>query len=437
MDKYTFFKQAMKAHCYAKKAWVISAFSVISEAADAYTNDPYDYRIVRTPTAIGFVDPAQNKAITFLDRVSATEPLFQFKEPIVVDASFCPNATSPIETTLGNVIANLCILVHSFGTKFPYLTGRFDIRSIEDKIAERLIDTPEPGATPNPTAITVDEYIRFVDSLSYLANFSLISVWAATEKTLTVSKDFPAFKAQLLKKYEGKLHDPIQVSAFEKELQAFDEQYLNDDPSNGVFLSGKVKNISRKKLHLTIGGIAGFGDGLTLTPVTNSLEEGWPTEPEAFTAMMNDLRIGSFSRGTETIKGGVTNKVFLRSGSNFKIVPEDCGTLLGIERVVTPRVAKTLIGRSILTKSGWLEITSAEQTQGYIDKTVTIRSPMFCHQPGDRICQYCAGKRLSENPLAVSSALVEVSSIILTTSMKQMHGSVLKSVPLHIDKVLS
>ena len=63
-----------------------------------------------------------------------------------------------------------------------------------------------------------------------------------------------------------------------------------------------------------------FTDKVTITPVINSLQEGWPTDPVEFTAMMNGLRYASFSRGSETVKGGVSAKYLLRAGNNFKIV---------------------------------------------------------------------------------------------------------------------
>ena len=44
MDKRTYFKLATRAGLYAKRQWVISAFSIIQESPDAYTKDPYPYR---------------------------------------------------------------------------------------------------------------------------------------------------------------------------------------------------------------------------------------------------------------------------------------------------------------------------------------------------------------------------------------------------------
>jgi hypothetical protein len=40
--------------------------------------------------------------------------------------------------------------------------------------------------------------------------------------------------------------------------------------------------------------------------VPNALSEGWPTDKEQFTAMLNNARSASFARAKETVKGGVT-----------------------------------------------------------------------------------------------------------------------------------
>jgi hypothetical protein len=434
MDKLSYFKLACQHRLYAKKAWIVSAFTIVNEDPDAYKSDPYNYRLVQSPTGISYV---YNNELIAISDAKPGLPLYNLKDSIVVDSSFCPNAKQPITTTYGNVLVNLIALVNAFNTKIPFMTGKIDVATIEDIIAPILTDDVDDISQELPDRIYVREYIKFVDSLAFLAGLTLLCVWTVTEKSLSSPEGLKEFKESLIAKYGDTLTDPVQLAAFEKELQQFDEAYLKDDPSATVFISGKVKNMARKKMFLNVGGDAGFGDGLKLTPITNSLEEGWPKDPDQFVAMMNSLRFGSYSRGNETKNGGTTAKTFLRAGNNIMVLPEDCGTQLGITRRITSSLVNTLVGRYIRINNQWQFIDSLDLAKQYLDKIVMLRSPMYCKQPGDRICKYCAGIKLAENKFGISTALTEISNIVMLANMKQTHGTVLATTKLNLAEIFS
>ena len=434
MNKIEYFKKAIKSELFKKKAWIISAFTVTNEGPEDYKKDSYNYRLVRSGNLMQFLDAGD---LVKIDDYIPGEPLFAFKDEFVVDNDLCINVTEPIVTTYGNVLFNCISITRSFGNKIPFITGRVSINSIENIIASKLESVPDKGTERKQEFIYVDEYIKFVDSLEFLKGLSFISVVTTTEKSITSPPGLEEFKQSLMKKYGDKLQDPVYLSNFEKELQAFDEEYLKDDPSNGIFLSGKTKDLSRKKTKLVIGGDAGFTSGLKLTPVTNSLEQGWPTEPKEIVSMMNTLRFGSYARGNETEKGGVTGKVLTRAGNNFKILEEDCNTTLGITKVIYPHLAYKLVGRYIMKNNTWVLVKDKDEANTYIGKIIMIRSPMYCKHLGDRICRYCAGERLALNANGILTALLEVSNIIVTASMKQMHGAVLSTQELNINEILS
>lgn len=437
MNRTEYLLTALKQGLYKKKAWMISAFALIKEGPEQYKQDPYPYRLVQSPTGFFYVNPEEVSELLPIEGALPNQPLYHFKESVRVDATLCPNLIDAIDTTLGQVFFNLACIVQAFGKKFPFVTGKVSIKKIEDQIAEKLLDTPTKEEERNTAHFYVDEYVKFVDSLSYVTGLSQLCVWAATEKNMTSAPGFHEFKATLLKKYAGKLNDPVELSHFEKELQEFDDAYLKGDPTVGVFMSGKVRDVSRKKMFLTLGSDQGFTESLNVVPVLNSLEEGWPTDTVEFTAMMNGSRAGSFSRGSETMKGGVAAKVLLRSAGNVKIKPGDCGTALGIHRLFDRSDIGKLVGRSIRTKTGWLPVTTEEEARGYIDKPLIVRSEMYCLLDGDNICEECAGKKLAQNPTGVPMALTEISSIILNTSLKAMHGKVLSTAKMDYRKAFS
>jgi hypothetical protein len=437
MNRHEYLQRALKAKCYERMAWMVSAFAVTQATSNGYLQDPYPYRLVPGPALMQFVDPAA-QALGVIEDAVPGEPLFKFNERLTVTSDLCPNVLEPVETSIGNLIVNLAVIVNAFGAKMPFVTGRIKIPALESWIAERLQDNPEPGANRDPRGIYVDEYIRFVDSLTYLTGMSQLCAVCQTEKTMTSAPGFKAFKQTLLNtKYKDKLHDPVELANFEKELQAFDTAYIQDAENYGKFLSGKILNVGRKKMVLSLGADQGFTNSPEVTPVLNSLEEGWPTDPKQFTAMMNGSRSGSFSRGAETVKGGVTAKNLLRACGNVKIVGEDCGTTLGFLRTYTKGDIHKLVGRRVMADSGEVLVETLEDAKKYIGSLIMTRSPQYCRYKDDGACKYCAGENLAQNPLGFSSAATEMSSEVLGAAMKAMHGKELKTTYLDMNRILS
>lgn len=439
MKRHELLLGGLRAELYKQFDWIVSAFALTREDPEAYKGDSYVYRIVQTPTGnfcIGQNDPHE---LILIEDAPAGQPIFTFKEKITVDKTVCQNIREgQIETTIGQLLFNKICVVEAFGDKVPYVTGKVTVSALEALIAEKLVDNPKEGEAANrPDVIYVFEYLAMIDSFSYLERFAQLCAWAATEKTMVAPTGVEAFKKQLLIKYEGKLTDPVELSKYEKELQDFDDAYLKDDPSYGAFTSGKIKNIARKKMFLGLGAEDGFTQTLNVTPVINSLEEGWPTEPNQYTAMMNASRAGSFSRGAETVKGGVSAKVMLRAAGNIKIVETDCGTTTGIHRQFDESNIKQIVGREIRIKNEWVKVKNLSDAEHLMGRPLIVRSPMFCKLDGDNLCSHCAGEKLAENKNGVSIALTEISSKIMTALLKAMHGKVLSTAKMNYEKALT
>lgn len=440
MDRWQYLKLALNSGCYKRIAWIISAFTLIQEAPDAYTRDPYPYRLVQSPTGYSYVsadDPTQLIALQIPGYVAGT-PLFHFKEDVKIDSSWCISAKEPTTTKLGNLLVNLICLVEAFGDKYPFITGSIKVSDIENKIAKTLADTPKAGETRRPDVFYVDELLKFAKHLSFLEALSPLCVYAATPKNIVAAPGIREYKAKLLEEYKGRLNDPAVLAEFEKKLKDYDEQWLKDDPSNGILISGqKVKDIARKNMYLTLGGQMGFEESQGATTVLNSLNEGWPTDKEQFTAMINNARSASFARAKETVKGGVSGKVLLRAVGNFMIVEEDCGTQRGLKRVFSKGDISQLAGRQIRVGNSWQQIELSDDVARYTDQALIVRSPMYCKSPKDTVCQYCVGQRLAQNPKGLSNAATEISNIILKASLKARHGTVLATVHYDFTKQLT
>lgn len=433
MKKQEYYKLAIKARKFEKKAWIVSAFAITNLNPTAAALQPYD--LFAMGQTYGFRNESGQPEP--IEDAFLTAPLFRFLDPIEVDRTWAKNApVRPTLTTYGNILFNACATEYAFGEKVDFVFGKVNLSKMEDQIAKVLTNDGDPLKTPQH--IYVQEYIKFVDALQYILGLASLCVVSATEKNIQIAPGLEEFKKELIKKYGTTLNDPTVYVEFEKELTDFDNAYLKGDPSLRGFLSGKVKNVARKKMYLTIGTEQGFKAGVMADPVINSLHEGWPSkDPKQFTSLMNSLRVGSFSRGNETMRGGVAAKILLRAASNFKVTIDDCGTKLAINRVYKDYDVDNLVGRYILQGQGFKLIETTEQAQSLIGKPVKVRSPMYCKTPGDALCKICAGKKLSEMPTGLTIPLTDISAVILKTSLKAMHGKVLSSQEIEISEVFS
>ncbi len=433
MNRIEFLKTAIRNGKLNTKKWIISAFTLVDNVnMDMASKTPYD--IIYNGITYSYVDSTGN--IVPITDSPKGEPLFRFLENIDIDSSWAVNIDKPIKTIVGNLLFNAICIVPSFGKNISFITGKVSVSNIENMISPVLLSDPEDNNFISSN-IYVRDYVRFVDSLGYISGLANITVVSATIKNIQIAPGLDEYKSKLLKEYGGNIKDTSTFIDFEKKLTDYDDAYMKDDPSTRSFMTGKVKNIARKKMYLTFGKERTFEKEENSIPVINSLHQGWPKEKKQFTELMNITRAGSFSRGAETVKGGVSAKILLRSISNFKIAPGDCKTKLGIHMKYNSNNINNLAQRYILKGDKPVLVASKEEAKEYVGKDILVRSPMYCKLEGDNICEICAGKRLSANPTGLSVPVTEVSAIFLLSFMKAMHGKVLSESKMDLNEVFS
>lgn len=431
MNKYDFFIKAIKSNTFLLKSWIISCFSIIHEDKEKWREDPYAYRVIQTPAGAFFIDPEARKegedfVLTPIEGYSKGSPIFSFKDRILLKAGDVKNLKEDIETTLGNLLFNLICVIYAFDNKIAYINKKVSLSELENQIAGLLNDTPSAEQERSKDKLYVDEYIKFVDAVFYLTNFSQLCVWAATEKVLTAPPGIKEFKKQLLEKYKDSLTDDTTLAKIDAELVAFDAEYLKGDPGENFLLSNKSRAIVRKRKFLNFGAERGIDEKTGLVPIFSSLEDGW--EVDKFPIMMDNLRSGVFKRGAETELGGESVKWLLRASSNIVVTADDCGTLIGEPMLVTKSNNKKLIDFSILINNETKFVSNEEESSKYIGETLMVRTPMYCKLDKTDYCKVCVGRKLSENPTGLSMTISEYGSEFLTLFMKAMHGKQLEIV---------
>jgi hypothetical protein len=148
------------------------------------------------------------------------------------------------------------------------------------------------------------------------------------------------------------------------------------------------------------------------------------------------MRIGSFARGAETVKGGVAAKHLARAGSDYSVKDEDCAVPYGVVRYYNNSNIKSLLGAYVIGPGAKPVLVDESNMSTYMDKVVQTRSPAFCRTKGDYVCRVCAGEKLFMTKDGMTIPMMEISSIMLAASMSAMHGKVLSVAQIDIERHL-
>jgi hypothetical protein len=244
---------------------------------------------------------------------------------------------------------------------------------------------------------------------------------------------FKEKKAALIKEYEGQLKDPVKLAEFEERLMEIDKEHMKGDPSYGKLVSGKVHRNARRKLVLASGAEGGL-NGI-MVPVTESLAEGVPLTPENFAAQVNGSRSGSYFRGVDTVKGGVSSKRAVRAVSAYTVEQGDCGTTLGVLKSYNKFNIDNLVGRVIVGSKKPVENIS--EAENYLGKSIRVRSPAYCKLSTTSFCEMCAGFRLARFKDGLIIPATDLTSAIMAASMAAMHNNVTSAAVFDLESNVS
>lgn len=439
-----------KGQAYREKHWVINAFSTTMEKdPNGWKKNWYPYKLVKFKDGVYFCaddKPGELQPILGMDNqpLKGMGPIVQIKDKLELEAGDIANYTASgqkLVTTYGNLLANYILLVYPFGTKIPYQTGRFSAGKIESLIVRRLVSDPEDIAVEDmdnyaqsdQSSIFVHEYLKFTQGAMYLTNFSQLLIPGDSERSLVTDPTMPEFKEQLLKQYEGQLHDPAVRAKITQEIVKKDKEWMAGDSSLGLLNVNESKSfdVIRKKRHGLVGDEAGFSTGSDVPMVINSLSQGYQIQD--LVAMFDSSRAASFDRGASTALSGVEVKWLRRLGATVGVVAGDCGTKLGRRLFLTEENKHLWDGFNIVKDNGELVPFDKDQIGSYLGKAVTLRLPHFCKQPGNDLCSSCSGPRLAENPNSVSTYLALIGDIFMGLFLKSMHGKSVQTVEYNPD----
>ena len=421
MNKHEYFVAACKSGAFRWKHWVLSVFSHVKEQDGVWDKNLYPYRFIRKGKEGYYVN--ESKEIVKLDFEITDEALFSFKEKCTAKAGDANNLKETVQTTYGRLLYNWVALCWALNSKIDYQNDApINVKAIEAEIEARLTDSPlNPEEGNDPKAIYVFEYLNFIDAhFNAFTGYSQLCVPSATRKTMTRDPRTPEIVKKLLDENKDRLHDPATIAKIQKELVDFDKEYMKGDPGMGFMINPKAFETVRMKTQIMPGAEMGFGGVEGMELITRPLADGW--DVNNMPAMINSIRSGSYDRGADTALGGAEVKTFYRLFQNAKITVDDCGTTLGMPKLVTASNLKKFNGYYHIVNGKTVPID-----QSCIGRVVIARTPGYCKAEGTDFCKRCMGDLNAKYPAGLPGGASDVGNQFMYMFMKAMHGKALKT----------
>lgn len=449
---------AAKTREMIKREWLLEAMTVVSEyshnlttngSVEIHTNSIVEFPGAEPVATIGQVvcidkkylgivlnDVAMTLTVGVLVRLGT--PIFHRLDTFEFSTQMArqffgenkfSNSVLSKRTTVGRFLENVIVLQYptDFGV-FPYLNEVFKFKKIIKMVTNAMTQLK---------VVTVDQYRSFMDNLYYLNHFSELCVPGLSPKSLNTDPRVTEVKKKFVDTHKDQMHDPFVIKTLEEELEKIDAEYLGNDSSKTFFdaLGEKAYKLYRKKLFLMIGGIPAFDESTGQYDFNpNSLMDGWSID--LLPSIANEIRKGSYSRGKETAKGGAETKLVYRVFRDLTIDTDDCGT----KRTIRADFSKTLriedfLGRTI-NVNGTDIVLTLENIDKYRGQVVQLYSPLTCERK-NALCYKCCGQKLKEiNVKLIGVQTVKITSQFMQTSMKNMHGTVMKTVQSKLEDIL-
>jgi len=335
---------------------------------------------------------------------------------------------SKFTTTIGIWLFNI-IFLRDFNFSFlfnGYINENIDadkFDEINDTLAYALLEDK----------IDIGNYQKYLDYTQYFMPFESILSPNHTEAILSCTKKINKKKEELIKKYKDRLDagDVAAAEDMEKELLAYAEELLKDDPSLDVYFSkaGSTWKNNFKNMYIMKGAITNPDSNAKqqFDVATSNLMDG--VSADEYSLYANSLVTGPYSRSKKTEIGGYWEKLFSAAYQAVNLDPEgsDCGTKEYIEVTLTPKNISIFMYNYIIKNNGELEELNLDTRDKYMNKKVKMRFSTHCKSKTG-ICNKCAGNFFyRRGSRTIGLATVQVPSKLKLVAMKAFHDGTIKT----------
>ena len=329
-------------------------------------------------------------------------------------------------TTLGIYICNLHLIQPNFSKVFGYINKPFDgkiIGWIEDKLSDALTND----------VINTDQFADYINRIQWLGGNRIMTLLtpSLTSALLKPAPGIEELKEKLFEENKDAIKngDAIVSAKIEKQLVEYAEDYLKKDEGYENFASKAKINIDNnyKTMNIMKGALLNTADGKYRI---NSSDYNKGIKKEEYSSLADSSVLGAHSRAVGVASGGYISKKSNQSLNAVTAGPKgsDCGTKIYLKVIIYPEMKKSYLNRYILDSNGKLIELTTDNIDQYVNKEVSMRSPMFCHMKEPCYCNICLGNqpynlKLENFGLAIS----RLSNKLLNFKLKKFHDLTIKT----------
>jgi hypothetical protein len=324
-------------------------------------------------------------------------------------------------TTVGIWVFNKYFIENDLFIVFKYINQNVDSKmfnKINSKLSYAVLEDDIDLESMKRYLMKTQKFMPYVSILS--PNHTL--------KMLTCTKVINKKKEELIKKYKKEIENGNELVAdiIEKELMDFAKEYMGDDPSMDMYLSGARGSFGNnfKNIFIMKGAIKDPDPNKGYNIATSNYIDG--IKREEYATFANSLAAGPYARANKTQIGGYIEKQFSAAFQHLVLdAPNsDCGTKYYITITLSPDIIDDCMYNYIIEGDRLIELTS-KNVQKYIGRTVKMRFSSMCESKNG-ICNKCIGNlyyRLGITNAGVT--LTKIPSTLKNISMKSFHDSTL------------
>ncbi len=364
--------------------------------------------------------------------IGVTNPLIYVDDPITLVPDQLPSIKEKTDTTVGRYFFNMFCISSIYGDLLPYFNITIDESALKG-IQQTIVDLMLEGKA------NTEQFGTFQTRMAWLVNFTEIFVPGMTIRLISPLPELMKMKEELVQKYQAEIEagDYVKVTALiEKVLLEKGKELLKDDPAWSLYQMGGKPSFGNnyKNTNLMVGALRNPITG-KYEVSTRSFSEG--IDPRQFTMFANNAIFGAYSRAVNTRDGGAMTK-YLFAAMQSEVLDEpgtNCQTKNYLTVTINKENKNDFVYQFIVEEGNLVQLMPAN-INNYLDKTVQLRSPLFCKNP--KICSVCAGSLFYSLDIRnIGLTVTKTTSTLLNLALKNMHDTTIKTFEFDPFKYLS
>lgn len=440
--------KGLNERSYLKKVWLLSILSVTNE------NEKNKEILMKIPNSVirenGKVYCNIDNELVEISDASIDHPLFKVYHSFDVKAGDHPVIKEDMETTVGILLANVCIMWESLREKHVYHNGEFTGGYLKKIVSSLMSDNPEGSKygrksideiieeakcyEGDMTKATVSQCLMITQMIQYLEGLSDTITVGGDEQAFTIDPKIVALRNELLIKHKDELDNPAVVEDIINTLVEEDKKIQLNGKNQAFYIAPKFIEENRKRMFLIFGMEPDFETGkyrLLATPT----HEGW--DLNLLNHYLNQGISASYDRGKNTGEGGSLVNEMTNLLPRVKTVDGDCGSKWG-EWITVKKETLDYYKGSYYIKNGKVRYYDDDIESGElkVGDRYMFRMPTHCLTPENNICSICAGKILSSKPTLMMSEGILIATKFMLQRMKVSHVSSLSTNRLKLKDIL-